>query len=76
MNETIRLLIILLFNLLMEVTMATKRGFAAMDPERQREIASMGGRHAHAIGKAHKYTTETGRVAGKIGGLRPRGKKK
>jgi uncharacterized protein len=59
-----------------EATMAGKRGFASMDPERQREIASMGGKHAHAIGKAHKYNTETGKVAGKMGGQRPRARSK
>ncbi len=48
--------------------MAKRRGFAAMDPAKQREIASKGGRAAHAKGVAHKYTSETGRKAGRIGG--------
>lgn len=45
-----------------------KRGFAAMSKERQREISSMGGRAAHAQGKAHVFTSEEARVAGRKGG--------
>jgi general stress protein YciG len=41
------------------------RGFAAMDPQRQREIASLGGKAAHASGHAHQYTSEEARAAGK-----------
>ena len=41
------------------------RGFAAMDPQRQREIASLGGRAAHQSGHAHEFTTEEARAAGK-----------
>jgi hypothetical protein len=41
-----------------------KRGFAAMDPAAQRQIASSGGRAAHASGKAHQFTSEEARVAG------------
>ena len=41
-----------------------RRGFAAMDPETQRRIASMGGRTAHAVGHAHQFTSEEGRAAG------------
>jgi general stress protein YciG len=44
------------------------RGFASMDPERQRQIASMGGQHAHRIGKAHKFTSEEAAAAGRKGG--------
>ena len=47
-----------------------KRGFAAMDPERQREIASMGGRAAHERGLAHEFTSEEARRAGHLGGER------
>ncbi|OHA92416.1 MAG: general stress protein [Candidatus Zambryskibacteria bacterium RIFCSPHIGHO2_01_FULL_49_18] len=54
--------------------MATRRksgrGFAGMDPEKQRRIASMGGKRAHELGKAHRFTSETGRVAGQKGGRR------
>jgi len=42
-----------------------KRGFAVMDPTRVREIASMGGRTAHANGRAHEFTSEEARAAGK-----------
>src|SRR5438128_55279 len=44
------------------------RGFAAMDNEKQREIASKGGRTAHAKGTAHEFTTEEAREAGRKGG--------
>ena len=40
------------------------RGFAAMDPARQREIASLGGRAAHQSGHAHEFTSEEARAAG------------
>ena len=45
------------------------RGFAAMDPQRQRDIASEGGRAAHEQGKAHKFTAEEAREAGRKGGM-------
>ena len=41
------------------------RGFAAMSPEKKREIAGMGGRAAHATGRAHQFTTEEARAAGR-----------
>lgn len=41
------------------------RGFAMMDPQRQREIASMGGRVAHQKGTAHEFTSQEAREAGK-----------
>jgi uncharacterized protein len=44
------------------------RGFASMDPSRQREIARKGGRAAHLKGTAHEFTSEEARVAGKKGG--------
>jgi hypothetical protein len=47
----------------MENKPKSKRGFASISPERRREIASMGGKSAHAKGTAHKYTSETGRAA-------------
>lgn len=46
-----------------------RRGFAVMDPQRQREIAIQGGRTAHQIGRAHKFTSEEAREAGRLGGL-------
>ena len=41
------------------------RGFAAMDPQKQREIASMGGRAAHQSGHAHEFNSEEARAAGR-----------
>jgi uncharacterized protein len=40
------------------------RGFAAMNPERQREIASLGGKAAHQSGHAHEFNSEEARAAG------------
>jgi general stress protein YciG len=52
-----------------ENLMATsKRGFASMDAAKQREIASKGGRAAHAKGTAHEFTSDEARVAGRKGG--------
>lgn len=42
----------------------SNRGFASMDPQRQREIAAEGGRAAHASGHAHEFTPEEAREAG------------
>ncbi|WP_202912923.1 KGG domain-containing protein [Deinococcus kurensis] len=44
------------------------RGFARLDPERQRAIASAGGRAAHASGNAHQFTSAEARAAGRKGG--------
>lgn len=44
------------------------RGFASMDPEKQRQIASKGGKAAHAKGNAHEFTSEEARAAGRKGG--------
>lgn len=49
------------------------KGFASMSAERQREIASKGGRAAHAKGTAHEWTTDEARAAGKKGGQVSRG---
>lgn len=46
----------------------SKRGFASMDRSKQREIASKGGRAAHAKGTAHEFTSDEARVAGRKGG--------
>lgn len=51
----------------------SRRGFASMDPEKQREIASRGGRAAHAKGTAHRFTPEEARIAGRKGGEASRG---
>ncbi len=50
-----------------------RRGFASMSPEKQREIASKGGRAAHQKGTAHEWTAEEARVAGRKGGQVSRG---
>lgn len=44
------------------------RGFAAMDPEQQRQIASMGGRAAHQRGTAHEWNSREAADAGRKGG--------
>jgi general stress protein YciG len=45
-----------------------KRGFAAMDQNQQREIASKGGQAAHLKGTAHEFDSEEARRAGQKGG--------
>ena len=47
----------------------SRRGFASMDPEKQRSIASKGGKAAHAKGTAHEFTPEEAREAGRKGGM-------
>lgn len=49
-------------------TYVAPRGFAAMDERRRREVASLGGRIAHARGRAHRFTPEEARKAGQKGG--------
>ena len=44
------------------------RGFAAMSTEKQKEIASKGGRAAHEQGVAHEWSSDEARAAGKKGG--------
>src|SRR5437016_3368117 len=44
------------------------RGFASMDEDKQREIASKGGKAAHEKGTAHEFTPEEAREAGRKGG--------
>lgn len=46
----------------------SRRGFASMDRERQKEIASKGGRAAHAKGTAHEWSSNEARQAGRKGG--------
>lgn len=45
-----------------------RRGFAAMSPEKQREIASKGGKRAQETGRGHQFTSEEAREAGRKGG--------
>jgi general stress protein YciG len=54
-------------------TQKRRRGFAALSADRQREIASLGGRAAHEKGTAHQWTSQEARVAGRKGGERSRG---
>jgi len=49
--------------LTMESNGRARRGFAAMDPEKQRKIASSGGRASHASGKGHEWDREAARAA-------------
>ena len=53
---------------MLEVVRKARRGFASMSPEKQREIASKGGRAAHAKGTAHEWSAEEAREAGRKGG--------
>ncbi len=50
-----------------------RRGFASMSAEKQREIASKGGRAAHKKGTAHEWSSDEARVAGRKGGQISRG---
>ena len=50
-----------------------RRGFASMSAEKQREIASKGGRAAHEKGTAHEWTADEARTAGRKGGQVSRG---
>ena len=45
-----------------------RRGFASMDESKQKEIASKGGRAAHAKGTAHEWSSSEAREAGRKGG--------
>lgn len=47
-----------------------KRGFASMDRELHRKIASLGGKAAHKKGTAHEWTQEEAQAAGRKGGLK------
>jgi len=48
-----------------------RRGFAAMDRDRVKEIASKGGKAAHSAGTAHRFSSDEARVAGQKGGRAP-----
>jgi hypothetical protein len=52
------------------------RGLAALSSERRREISVLGGKAAHAQGKAHRFTSEQAKQAGKRGAGIPRRKRK
>lgn len=52
----------------MTTTKGRGRGFASMNKDKQRQIASKGGRAAHMKGTAHKWTSDEARAAGRKGG--------
>ena len=56
-----------------EMGQKSRRGFAAMDPERQKQIASEGGRAAHRQGVAHEWSADEARQAGRKGGQNSKG---
>lgn len=49
------------------------RGFASMDENKQRDIASEGGKAAHEKGTAHEFSSEEAREAGRKGGQNSHG---
>jgi len=49
-----------------------KRGFASMESTRLKELSGQGGRKAHALGRAHKWTREEARAAGLRSGAQRR----
>ena len=53
-----------------------KKGFAALSPERRREISSKGGKRAHELGVGHTFSREEARLAGSKGGKASRKKPK
>jgi general stress protein YciG len=53
--------------------MPGKQGFASMDPDKRRAIASKGGKTAHKLGVAHEWSSKEAAVAGKKGGTVSRG---
>lgn len=50
-----------------------KRGFASMDEDKQKEIASKGGKAAHKKGTAHEFDWEESSEAGKEAGKQSHG---
>lgn len=44
-------------------------GFAKLSPDQVREMASKGGKSAHAKGTAHRFSKEKATEAGRKGGL-------
>ncbi len=52
----------------MEKTPTPRRGFASMSRDKQQAIARKGGQTAHQRGKAHEFTSEEARAAGRKGG--------
>jgi len=52
------------------------RGFRTLTAEKRKAVASEGGKAAHAIGTAHRWTREEAREAGRKGGKINRRRKK
>jgi len=50
-----------------------RRGFAAMDPSKRKEIAARGGRASHAKGTGHEWNSTAAKEAGRKGGLASHG---
>lgn len=50
------------------MTAPEKRGFAALHPDRRREIAAAAGRASQASGRGHRFTSEEAAAAGAKGG--------
>jgi general stress protein YciG len=50
-----------------------RRGFAAMDPAKQKELAARGGKASHAKGTGHEWTSAAAKAAGRKGGLASHG---
>jgi general stress protein YciG len=53
-----------------------RKGFAIMNPEKQKEISRMGGKAAHQKGTGHQFTSEEARIAGRKGGIAAHQKRK
>jgi len=43
------------------------KGFASFSKEKLKKVASLGGKSAHAKGKAHEWTSEEASKAGEVG---------
>lgn len=52
-----------------EVKKKGKQGFASFSPERLKEVAQKGGKKAHELGRAHEFTEEEAKAAGRRGGM-------
>ena len=52
-----------------------RRGFASMNSQRRKEVASKGGKTSHERGTAHEFTPEEARMAGKKGGRKSSSKR-
>lgn len=45
-----------------------RRGFASMSQEQRQQLARLGGKTAHKLGRAHVFTVEEAQAAGRKGG--------